>query len=216
MMIDILIKGFLVSGSLIVAIGAQNAFVLKQGLLKQHVFAVALVCWLCDFVLISLGVLGLGALLAKHTFWAALLAICGSLFLLWYGSLAARRAWLGQGQIELNHKPVAPALRTTLLTTLAFTLLNPHVYLDTVVIIGGIAAPLSAAAKTHFLIGALLASAMWFFGLAYGARLLLPWFQQARTWRILDGLIAVVMFVLAAGLLTDAWRLLQASQLLPA
>ena len=214
-MIDMLIKGFLVSGSLIVAIGAQNAFVLKQGLLKQHVFAVALVCWLCDFVLISLGVLGLGALLAEHTTWAALLAILGSLFLLWHGSHAARRAWLVQGQIELSHQPVAPALRTTLLTTLAFTLLNPHVYLDTVVIIGGIAAPLSAAAKTYFLIGALLASALWFFGLAYGARLLLPWFQQARTWRILDGLIAVVMFVLAIGLFADAWRLLQASQLLP-
>lgn len=203
----VLVQGFLVSGGLIVAIGAQNAYVLKQGLLKNHVFWVVLTCFLCDFVLISIGVLGMGSLISQSPMATIALALVGALFLMVYGCRAMISALHGGGTLSVDASPKATTLAATISTTLALTLLNPHVYLDTVVIIGGVASTLSQDERWVFLIGALLASASWFFGLGYGARLLIPLFKKPITWRILDALIAVVMWLIAANLAIYAYRL---------
>ena len=180
-----LLQGFLVSGGLIVAIGAQNAFVLKQGLKRWQVLPIVLTCFFCDFLLMTLGVFGLGTLISESQVASVALAFVGALFLLVYGARAFRAAWRGGA----------------VLLTLAITLLNPHVYLDTVVIVGGIAGTLSPVAKALFLCGAVAASALWFFALGFGARLLLPLFRRPLTWRLLDAAIGVVMWLIAWGLL---------------
>lgn len=201
--------GLMITAGLIVAIGAQNAFVLKQGLLKQHVGLVVLLCWLCDVVLIAAGVFGTAALLSGSPTASALLALAGGLFLLVYGAMNAKRAWQGGGHLALDTDKPAPASAfKTAATTLALTLLNPHVYIDTVVLIGGAASPFNQAGKILFLLGAVTASALWFVSIGFGARLLLPLFRRERVWQILDGLIAAMMFYLAWGLLQQALPLL--------
>ena len=208
-MISMLLKGIMVSGSLIVAIGGQNAFLLKQGLLKRHVFSVATICFLCDVVLLSCGVLGMGALIGGSPHLSALLTLLGALFLLAYGARSLRSALSGQSAMSADDdKTPAGSLKQTILATLAITLLNPHVYLDTVVIVGGIAGTLSPAAKALFLCGAVAASALWFFALGFGARLLLPLFRRPLTWRLLDAVIGVVMWAIAFSLLRYAAALL--------
>lgn len=203
-----LLNGFLVSGSLIVAIGAQNAFVLKQGLLKQHVFWVALTCFICDTLLLTLGVLGLGSVIGSHPVVSVTLAFVGAGFLLIYGLRAWRSALLGNSGMTVGQSDKQRNRTATILLTLSITLLNPHVYLDTVVVVGGVAGTLPWADKLWFLVGALTASATWFFSLAYGAGLLLPIFAKPRTWRILDGIIGSIMFVIAFGLLKYGYGLL--------
>ena len=203
----VLVQGFLVSGGLIVAIGAQNAYVLKQGLLKNHVFWVVLTCFLCDFILISIGVLGMGSLIAQSVMATIALALVGALFLTVYGFRALMSAFRGNSALSIDASPKATTLVSTIGTTLALTLLNPHVYLDTVVIIGGVASTLSPDGRWLFLAGALLASASWFFGLGYGARLLIPLFKKPITWRILDALIALIMWLIAVNLAIYAHRL---------
>lgn len=203
-----LFNGFLVSGSLIVAIGAQNAFVLKQGLLKQHVFWVALTCFICDTLLLTLGVLGLGSLIGSNPVVSVTLAFVGAEFLLIYGLRAWRSAWAGNSGMNVETSGSRRSRTATVLLTLSITLLNPHVYLDTVVVVGGVAGTLPWVEKQWFLLGALTASTVWFFGLAYGARLLLPIFSKPRTWRILDGLIGGIMFVITFGLLKYGYGLL--------
>lgn len=203
----IVLKGALVSGSLIMAIGAQNAFVLKQGLLRQHIFWVALICFACDFLLISLGVLGLGGLISRSVCLSAALALAGGTFLFWYGTKSFRAAMSKEhGALVVQTDSVSGSLKKTVAATLAMTLLNPHVYLDTVVLIGGIAAPLSAAQKPWFLLGAVVMSFVWFFGLGYGARLLKPIFANPKSWRILEGLIGIMMWYLALGLFVFVYR----------
>ncbi|WP_373699241.1 LysE/ArgO family amino acid transporter [Neisseria dentiae] len=203
------LTGLMITGGLIVAIGAQNAFVLKQGLLKQHVGLVVLLCWLCDVVLIALGVFGTAALLSGSPTASALLALAGGLFLLAYGAMNAKRAWQGGGHLAVSaDKPAASSALKTATTTLALTLLNPHVYIDTVVLIGGAASPFDQAGKILFLLGSVTASALWFASIGFGARLLLPLFRRERVWQILDGLIAAMMFYLAWGLLQQALPLL--------
>lgn len=185
--------------SMIIAIGAQNAFVLKQGLLKQAVFTVAFICFLCDFLLTTAGVLGLGEIFSMSPILAKILSLCGVIFLAWYGFNALRRAikpttlTLTQDKKYSYFKIVAQ--------TLAVTLLNPHVYLDTMVIVGTVGARLAATQKWTFLFGCISASFLWFFSLAYGARLLLPLFKRPITWRILDGTIAIIMWTIALSLL---------------
>lgn len=209
MTLSLVLKGALVSGALIVAIGAQNAFVLKQGLLRRHVFWVALICFLCDFLLISMGVLGLGAVLGHSPLLSLLLSLGGGLFLLWYGVQSLRRAFFAQAHsLSAADGAAAGSLKKTVAATLAVTLLNPHVYVDTVMLIGGVAAPLAEAEKRWFLLGAVGASFCWFFGLAYGARLLKPLFADPRAWKVLETLIGLGMLWLAWGLLRDmrqAW-----------
>lgn len=199
------LSGLMITGSLIMAIGAQNTFVLKQGLLKQHIGWVVSVCWLCDVLLIGAGVYGMGALLAHRPQAAAALALAGGLFLLVYGLSSARAAWQGNKQLNAladnaQHNTAFKAI----LTTLALTLLNPHAYVDTIMLIGGSAAALPIDSKLHFLTGSLLASALWFIAIGYGSRLLLPLFRRASTWQILDSLIALMMLYLAYGLFQQA------------
>lgn len=202
-----IIQGFFVSFGLIVAIGAQNAYVLKQGLLKQHIFWVCLVCFLCDFTLLSLGVLGLGSLIGQSKIATLSLAIFGAVFLLWYGFRSFRSAYQGGANLSVDGTHSQATLKQTIATTLALTLLNPHVYLDTLVLVGSIASPLATSEKYQFLIGAVFASALWFFGLGYGARLLIPLFAKPNTWRVLDGFIGVVMWVIAFSLIRYAFNM---------
>lgn len=200
-MIETFIKGFLVCGGLIIAIGAQNAFVLKQGLLKRHILAVILTCFACDFILISMGVLGLGNLISESQVASQALAIVGALFLLVYGARAFRSAYSGNSVLNLAEETGQQgSVLNAVMATLAVTLLNPHVYLDCFAIIGGIAGTLTAAEKGWFLAGALCTSLLWFFSLGYGARLLIPLFKRPITWRILDGGIGIVMWLIAFSL----------------
>lgn len=200
-MLEIFIKGFLVCGGLIIAIGAQNAFVLKQGLLKHHILAVILTCFVCDFILISMGVLGLGSLISESQVASQALAIVGALFLLVYGARAFRSAYSGNSVLNLAEETSQQGSAfNAVMATLAVTLLNPHVYLDCFAIIGGIAGTLTAAEKSWFLAGALCTSLLWFFSLGYGARLLIPLFKRPITWRILDGGIGIVMWLIAFSL----------------
>lgn len=195
------LSGLMITGGLIMAIGAQNTFVLKQGLLKQHIGWVVGICWLCDVLLISAGVYGMGALLSNSPTAAAALALAGGVFLLVYGINSARAAWQGNKQLAVSSDTTeSSTVLKIIATTLALTFLNPHAYVDTVMLIGGSAATLSNDAKLWFLMGALLASAIWFITIGYGSRLLLPLFRRPRTWQILDSVIAVMMLYLAVGL----------------
>lgn len=202
------IQGFLVCGGLIIAIGAQNAFVLKQGLLKRNILAVILTCFLCDIILISLGVLGLGSLITESPIATVALAIVGAVFLFVYGLRAFYSAYVGNAMLNLDigNGGQSSTLKAVL-TTLAITLLNPHVYLDCFAIIGGIAGTIPADQKPFFLAGALTTSALWFFSLGYGARLLIPLFKRPATWRVLDGIIGVVMWSIAYNLTCYAIRM---------
>ncbi|GJH42576.1 LysE/ArgO family amino acid transporter [Pasteurella canis] len=197
-----LLQGFFVTSGLIIAIGAQNAFVLKQGLLKQNILAVILTCFICDIVLISLGVLGLGSLISQNLMATVVLAFLGATFLLFYGLKAFLSAYHGDASLTFEEQENTPQRAIhAVIATLLITLLNPHVYLDTVVILGGIAGTLAFQEKILFLIGALCVSALWFFSLGYGARLLIPFFRRPITWRILDLIIGVIMWAIAISLI---------------
>jgi len=198
-----LCTGFLLGASLLVAIGAQNAFVLRQGLRREHVLLVALACSLYDWLLMAAGVGGLGAVVLEHPLIGRWLALAGALFLLLYGLFAWRRALSGEAMRQPDADGPLP-WRAVLLQSAAFTFLNPHVYLDTVVLVGSVGAQQAAAAQPLFLAGACMASTLWFFGLAFGARLLIPLFVRPLAWRILDVLIGLIMFLLAALLARDA------------
>jgi len=192
-------SGFLLGAGLIIAIGAQNAFVLRQGLKRRHVFAICLVCALSDAVLIVAGVAGLGSWISGSPQLINFVTVAGALFLTVYGLLAARRV--------LRTETLAPSdegetsLKAAMAACLAFTFLNPHVYLDTVILVGSLSAAYAGTARFAFAAGAVLASFVWFFGLGYGARLLTPLFSRPAAWRILDGLVAMIMWSLAATLL---------------
>lgn len=193
--------GLLLGASLIVAIGAQNAFVLRQGLLQSHRFPVALFCALSDAVLIAAGVGGLGAAVGQHPRLLAFVACAGALVLVWYGIKALRRAFHPEVLTADTHTHSASVWRV-LATCAGFTWLNPHVYLDTVLLIGSLAAPWPAPwPRAWFGLGAATASFIWFFGLAYGARMLAPVFRKPLAWRVLDVLIALVMWGIAGKLL---------------
>jgi len=188
--------------SLIVAIGAQNAFVLRQGLRREHVLVVVLICALSDAVLILLGIAGAGAVIQSAPVLLTVVRYAGAAFLFVYGLLAARRA-LRPAALTADGPAVRTSLAATVGTVLALTWLNPHVYLDTVVLLGSIA-------NTHgddrwwFGIGAMLGSVVWFTALGYGARLLQPVFAKPAAWRVLDAIIALVMVALAVSLVVDA------------
>lgn len=195
------LKGAAISGGLIMAIGAQNTFVLKQGLLRQHVLWVCLTCALCDAVMITIGVMGLGAILSKSPLLSTALTAGGIAFLLGYALRSFYSAFRSNSAIDANAAQKAPpALAATIAATLAISLLNPHVYLDTVVIIGGIAATLSPTHKLSFLAGAIASSFLWFFSLGYGARLLQPLFRQPKAWRMLEFFVGCLMLWIAWGL----------------
>lgn len=194
----VFLTGLVMGLGLIVAIGAQNAFVLRQGLMRRHVLVVTTICALSDALLILAGVAGLGTLVGRSPMLLTIATLGGAAFLLAYGLMAARRA------VTPSHLTVAPAGETDILrivaATLAFTFLNPHVYLDTVVLVGSLSARFEGAARVAYAAGAMSASALWFYGLGFGARLLAPVFARPAAWRVLDGLIACVMVAIALSL----------------
>jgi L-lysine exporter family protein LysE/ArgO len=192
-----LVLGFIASFTLIAAIGAQNAFVLRQGIRREHVLPVVALCTVSDIVLISAGIAGVGAVISTHPSALNIAKFGGALFLVGYGLLAARRAWRPS---SLTPSEKAPArLLDVLVTCAAITFLNPHVYLDTVVLLGALANE-HRDEKWLFGVGAVTASAVWFFSLGLGARRLAGLFASPLTWRILDGLIAVMMIGLGISL----------------
>jgi L-lysine exporter family protein LysE/ArgO len=184
--------------ALIVAIGAQNAFVLRQGLRGEHVVPVVAVCALSDLILIAAGVAGTGALLDRVPEAVTVVRWAGTAFLVVYGAAAARRALRPAGALLAEAGQRRPLL-PTVLTASALTWLNPHVYLDTVVLLGSLAAA-QGDLRWHFGAGAALGSLLWFTALGAGARLLRPVFARPGAWRVLDGAIALVMVTLAVGL----------------
>jgi L-lysine exporter family protein LysE/ArgO len=199
----VFLQALALSFGLIVAIGAQNAFVLRQGLRREHVGTVVLFCAAADAVLIAAGVLGMSQALGAHPGVARALALIGALFLATYGVQALRRA--RQPQRLFASGQGAGLTRTAVLAqAAAFTLLNPHVYLDTVLLVGSIGAQQPAALRGWFIAGASSASLTWFGVLGLGARWLAPWFARPRSWQMLDGLIGATMLVLAALLLRHA------------
>ncbi|WP_300548104.1 LysE/ArgO family amino acid transporter [Roseovarius sp.] len=191
------IAGFALGLSLILAIGAQNAFVLRQGLRREHVLAVVMVCALSDAVLIAFGVTGFGALAERVPGLERVMRYGGSVFLIWYGARNFLAAWRGGEVLEAGTG--TGSLRRAMLTCLALTWLNPHVYLDTVVLVGSVSAQYDD--RPGFGIGAVTASFAFFFCLGYGARLLAPLFRREVSWRVLDALIGVVMWAIAARLI---------------
>ncbi len=191
--------GFFLGASLILAIGSQNAFVLRQGLRGEHVALVCFACAFSDALLIVAGVLGFGALVEQVPWIDPVARFGGAAFLIGYAMLAFRSAWRGGGTLEAAGR-VAPSWRVALVTCLALTWLNPHVYLDTVVLLGA-ASLRYADARVAFGLGAVTASFVFFFSLGYGARLLQPVFARAAAWRMLDFFVGMVMLGIAVGLL---------------
>ena len=198
--LGLILQGLGVGGGLIIAIGAQNAFVLRQGLKRNFVFAVALTSILGDYFLILLGLIGVGTLITHTPILSLITTWGGALFLFIFGLRAFRSARQPAALEASRTDPTNTAtsgLRSTIAAALAFSLLNPHAYLDMVVIIGSVGAKYPLGERLWFGMGALLASTIWFFGLAYGARWLAPLFQRPVTWRVLDVIIGCVMWLIA-------------------
>ena len=194
-----LFAGFALGFSLILAIGAQNAFVLRQGLRRQHVFWICLACAGSDAVLIGAGVLGFGSLAFHWPWFEPAMRYGGAGFLVWYGARNLYAAWTGGAALQTEEGEAALALAPVLATVLMLTWLNPHVYLDTVVLLGSISAQYPDPVLFGF--GAMFASFTFFFALGYGAVLLAPFFARPRAWQILDALVGLTMWAIAAKLL---------------
>ena len=198
--IDVLLKGFIVTFSLIVAIGAQNAYVLKLGLLRQHVLKAVLFCIFSDFLLISAGVLGLGFFIQDNQTLINSIAIFGIVFLCFYAFLSFKSA-LKNESLKIDDEVKTNPLKQVLSMLFIFTYLNPHTYLDTVLLIGGIGANIETSIKVYFLFGAVSASAIWFTTLGFGARILIPLFKKPITWKVLDISIGILMLFIAYSLI---------------
>ena len=190
------VHGFTSTALLIMAIGAQNAFVLRQGLRREHVLPVVLVCALSDAILLQAGVWGMGGVLAARPEWAQFMRWAGAAFLVAYAAQAGLRA-LKPSQLLVSANGAGTSLRTTVLTVTALTWLNPHVYLDTVVLLGTMASPYPQWGRATFAAGGSLASAVWFLTLGFGSRWLAPVFASPAAWRVLDGVTAATMLGLA-------------------
>ncbi|WP_284296524.1 LysE/ArgO family amino acid transporter [Thalassotalea loyana] len=200
MMFVTLAKGFVIGAGLIMPIGAQNAYVLNQGIKRNHHILAASICIICDFILMSLGVFGGGALLGAHPVIAKAITILGVAFLLFYGAMFFKSFYFSSN--DQMAKEMSPATRKTVIfTTLAVTLLNPHVYLDTVVLIGSISGQFSEAERIFFLFGTLLASLTWFFVLSLGAAKMSPWLSTPKVQRGINLIVALIMWAIAASLL---------------
>lgn len=198
-MVSAAFAGFLLGGSLIVAIGAQNAFVIRQGVIGKHLFWVCLFCSLSDALLIWSGVFGLAAVIKVLPGFIPLMTYGGAAFLIWYGIKALRRALTPSGMVI--GADGSGSLLSALAACSAFTFLNPHVYLDTVILVGSIANARPPGEQMPFAAGASLASFVWFFLIGYGAGALRPWLSRPKVWRAIDGVIALIMFALAGKLL---------------
>lgn len=202
------IQGLIVCFGLIVSIGAQNAFLLKQGILKQHVFPVAFICFLGDVFLMTVGVLGLGELISQLPIVSLVIAVLGAVFLFTYGSQSFLSMFRASGALTQSTGGTSN-LKRTLMVAIAITFLNPHVYIDTVVILGAIGGKLAFEQKIAFLLGALTCSFVWFFGVGYGAGFLAPYFAKRRVWQILDFITGLIMYAIAISLVIYAWGLIK-------
>ncbi|MFZ6647253.1 LysE/ArgO family amino acid transporter [Undibacterium sp. TJN25] len=199
-MLPFYLKGLGLGAGLIMAIGSQNAHVLRMGLRRHHVGLTVLACIVCEALLISAGVAGMGRLIEGQPLLLLLARWGGAAFLTWYG-LRAWRSALSDHTLNADAKPTVLSARQALLSVLAVTLLNPHVYLDTVMLLGAIGGQQPGQGKWWFALGAVSTAIVWFCALGYGARLLSPLFAKPRAWRILDGAVGVIMLVLAVSLL---------------
>jgi len=199
-LLDIYLKGFIVTFSLIVAIGAQNAYILKLGLLRQYVGLAVTLCILFDTLLISAGVLGLGFFVKGNQILINSIAIIGIVFLCFYSFISLKSAFKNES-IQIDDKVKTNPLGKVITMLLVFTFLNPHTYLDTVLLIGGIGANLSDDLKLYFLLGAITGSSIWFISLGYGARFLIPLFKKPITWKVLDISIGIIMLIIAYSLI---------------
>lgn len=195
--------GFGTGLALIVAIGSQNAFVLRQGIRGEHVAAVVIVCSVSDAVLIAAGIAGVGALLQASPVIVEAVRFAGAAFLVAYGAMAARRA-VRPGTLTPSGRQAAVGLGAALSTVLALTWLNPHVYLDTVLLLGSVANQQAQDVRWWFGAGAIAASLSWFSALGFGARALRPFFARPSSWRVLDGFVALVMLTLGIRLAVGA------------
>jgi L-lysine exporter family protein LysE/ArgO len=197
--------GLFLGATLIMAIGAQNAFVLRQGLRREHVLYIVIFCVAADVMLLSAGVAGLSGLLGKAPALTVFLTIGGVMFLGWYGVRSLRNA-LQPRALQAAEGARKLPLRAVMGQAAGFTFLNPHVYLDTVVLLGSIGASQPAASRAWFIGGAAFASVSWFSALGFGARLLAPVFQRPRAWQVLDVLVGLMMLALAGSLLAGLNR----------
>lgn len=195
-----MLKGFLTGGSLIVAIGAQNAFVIRQGLLRQHRFLTALLCSLLDALFISLGAFGFGAIISLYPAAIALANFLAISFLLVYGAISIRSA-LKNRSLDDSSQLKPRSKRTIILLILALTILNPHVYLDTILLLGSITAQQVGSLQMYFALGAILASFAWFFALTYGSGFFSRYLRSPKVWKCLDILIGLIMWGVASFLL---------------
>ncbi|MBB6250863.1 LysE/ArgO family amino acid transporter [Nitrospirillum iridis] len=196
MSFPVFIAGLSMGLSLIVAIGAQNAFLLRQGLRGRHVFAVCLACALSDAVLIGAGVAGFGTMATLLPWLDPVMRYAGAAFLAWYGAKSLWSAWRSTGALTVGNGAEKGALGATLLACLAITWLNPHVYLDTVVLLGAVSTQFGGD-KPSFAAGAITGSFLFFFSLGYGATRLRPLFARPAAWRVLEGAIALIMWAIA-------------------
>lgn len=199
----VFVQGLALSFGLIVAIGAQNAFVLRQGLRREHVGSVALFCASADAALIVAGVFGMAQALGERPALASALALAGAVFMAWYGWKALVRI-RHPDRLQASTDGQVLTRGAVLAQAAAFTLLNPHVYLDTVLLVGGLGAQQPADLQAWFAAGAVLASAVWFTLLGFGARWLAPWFAHPKSWQVLDGLIGLTMWVLSGLMIRQA------------
>ena len=199
-MFSAFITGFFLGLSLIVAIGAQNAFVIRQGILRQHIFYTALFCSISDALLIIVGIAGISYFLNDLFFeYSKIIYGISAIWLFTYGFMRIRSAFKSKS-MELSNNSKQKSLLNSISIIAALTYLNPHVYLDTVILIGSVSQQFSEINRIYFAVGACSASFVWFFGIAYGAILLAPMMQKPSHWRILDSLIALIMFVIAINL----------------
>ncbi|OSN04482.1 lysine transporter LysE [Lonsdalea britannica] len=199
----VFMTGLMTSAGLLMSIGAQNSFVLRQGVRREHVFLVCTLCFIFDIIFMSAGVFGVSELLSSYPWALKLLTLAGVLFLIHYGFGALRSAWRGNQSLRLGATGNAGASRRSAVTAcLAVSLLNPSVYLDTIAIIGGISSGLSQEHKTFYLFGALLASGIWFYAIGYLSSACARLFNKSSTWRVLDSVIGVYMLFIA-------WQLLR-------
>lgn len=196
MLLPFYLKGLGLCAGLIIAIGSQNAHVLRMGLRRQHVGLTVLFCIVLDVLLICVGIAGMGAAIEGNPALLGLAQWGGVVFLSWYGLRAWRAAWSNHA-LQANQQAVVMSARQAVGAIVALSLLNPHVYLDTVLLLGAVGGQQAGVGKLWFALGAITASVIWFVLLGYGARLLSPLFARPLAWRVLDGMIGTVMLGMA-------------------
>ncbi len=197
-----LLQGFGLGASMIIPIGAQNAYVLNQGIKRQHHLATATTCLVCDILLICMGIFGGGAVISDNPVLMLVMTCGGIAFLSWYGFMSFRSAWkMTDNEAEKHQSILKISRRSVVLGALAVTLLNPHVYLDTVVILGTLGGQYLGDDRIAFAVGTLSASVVWFYGLSLGAAKLAPWLGKPHIRRWIDILVGIMMWVIAFNLL---------------